>query len=300
MIKYQTTMMLKRIKRGSIMRKIPPLFFLISIIMIIAVPIVSSAASRTVTINWSVSNTADIQSYKMYYSYDSGMSNKQFLCATSNPNAISLTCENVDINTYPVYFTIAAVTPNGEINSPPDSVLTPMTMVQNFSVVTPSNTTPPAPDPTPGTLLYAINFQPANAPIPDGFSVDSGGSYSTNSGYGWTTSPGAEGPRDRDMSESPNQSYDTLLLVDQTGTWELAVEQGTYIVTICVGDPWWAYSTNIIHAEGVQIVNDTVTSEQKWLEKTKIITINDGRLTVTFQGSTPHSQLCWIKISSQQ
>jgi len=279
------------------MRKIPPLFLLISIIMIIAVPIVSPAASRTVTVNWSVSNTADIQSYKMYYSYNSGMSNKQFLCATSNPNATSLTCGNVDINTYPVYFTIVAVTPNGEINSPPDSVLTPMTVVQNFSIVTPNNTTPPAPDPTPGTLLYAINFQPANAPIPDGFSVDSGDSYNDTRGYGWTISPGTEGARDRNMSESPNQSYDTLLIVNVSGEWNMSIDNGTYLVTVCVGDPFWQNVTNVIKAEGIQIVNDTIDSNNKWFEKTGTITVSDGHLTLTFQGSTPYSKICWLKIT---
>ena len=258
----------------------------------------SFAALKTVSINWTQSGTAEIHGYRMYYAYDSNMSNKILACETGQTNITSLTCTDVNLEQSPVYFVIAAQTTAGETNSSVVSktFVSSISVVKDFTLsIPPDSTPPPAP-----TASYAINFQPAGAPVPDGFTADSGEAYDRGRGYGWTISPGTEGTRDRDNATSPDQSYDTLILADASGKWEFELANGTYMVTICVGDPWWAYSTNIIQLEGIQVINDTVSSEQKWIEKTGTVSVNDGRLTVTFQGSTPHSQLCWIKISLQQ
>ena len=263
-----------------------------------ALPCIAQGATKNVTIDWAQSGEGDIQGYRMYYSYNSGMSNKTLACETSNTNSTSLTCNDVNLEQSPVYFTIAAVTPEGEKSSavvsktfsetdpPPPATISP---VRGFTLTIPGS----------NQTAYAINFQPAGAPVPDGFTADSGESFDAGRGYGWLVSPGTEGPRDRDNSASPDQSYDTLIYVDSSGKWEIALNNGTYSVTICVGGPWWPDSTNVIRAEGNQILNDSVNNEKKWVKKTGTVTVNDGRLTLTFQGSTPEAQLCWVKITPQ-
>ena len=261
-------------------------------------PCLSQGATKNVTIEWTQSGAAEIQGYRMYYAYNSGMTNKMLACETSSTSANSLTCSNINLEQSPVYFTIAAVTSEGEKYSavvsktfssdtpPPPEAPSP---VQGFRLVIPNSNQP----------AYAVNFQPAGAPVPDGFTADSGKSFDTGRGYGWIVSPGTVGPRDRDNSAAPDQAHDTLIYVDHSGKWEITLSNGSYSVTLCVGDPWWADSTNVIRAEGVQIINDTVSSDQKWIEKTGTVVVNDGRLTLTFQGSTPEAQLCWIKITPQ-
>lgn len=262
-------------------------------------PCVAQGATKNVTIDWTQSGSTEVQGYRMYYSYSSGMANKKLACATSNTNVASLTCNDINLEQSPVYFIIAAVTPEGEKSSavvsktfdtdtepPPPATISP---VRDFKLFIPGSNQGSA---------YAINFQPAGAPIPDGFTVDSGESFDTSRGYGWMVSPGAEGPRDRDNSASPDQSYDTLMLVDTNAKWEISLANGTYSVTICVGDPYWQNTTNVIRAEGAQIVNDTIDSNNKWYERTGTVTVSDGRLTLTFQGSAPYAKICWIKISN--
>lgn len=281
------------------------------LLMVIIFPGASIAASTSVTVNWTITNPTNIVGYKLYYSYSSDMTAKQVGCETSNVAATSLTCSNLDLTPTTVYFSIAAVGTQSEIQSavssldlgsigstpsdpPPDATVP---APSNLRIVNVSSTPPPTDSGDTDLQSHAINFQPAGSPIPVGFSVDSGETYSSARGYGWTTSPGSLGTRDRDNDAAPDQSYDTSILVNSTGVWELSLASGTYQVKICVGDPWYASSTNVVSAEGIQIVNDTVSSGNNFVEKSGTVTVNDGRLTITFQGSTPYSQLCWLTVS---
>ena len=92
------------------------------------------AAEKTVTIDWTMADTTNIQGYKMYYSTNSDMSNKQFVCETSDATTTSLTCPNVSIVTYPVYFIIAATTSTEELESSVKSFTQNISSVQNFTI----------------------------------------------------------------------------------------------------------------------------------------------------------------------
>lgn len=143
----------------------------------------------------------------------------------------------------------------------------------------------------------AVNFQPSNVAIPTGFVVDSGASFDTAKGYGWTIAPASQGTRDRDSSLSPDQAYDTMIAVAPSAKWEATLPNGTYSVTICAGDPGWPAGTPSIQAEGTSaIVGETLSNTKMWIEKTSHITVKDGTLTLTFTGSTDPARLCWIKI----
>lgn len=92
--------------------------FCFCLLLILLVPHSSLSATKTVTIDWTQSGTSEIVGYRMYYSYDSSMSNKMLACETSQTTFTSLTCADVNLEQSPVYFVVAAQTTTGEINSP--------------------------------------------------------------------------------------------------------------------------------------------------------------------------------------
>ncbi len=261
------------------------------------VPCSALGVVKTITIAWSMADTTDVTGYRIYYSYDSSMTNKQLACETSDPAATSLTCSNVDLAQSTVYFSVAAVLGDQESSSSPmeKTIFSTISPVQGFQLEVSGGTTPPSS----GTVLLAINFQPADVPVPDGFVVDSGLSFDASRGYGWVTGPDSLGLRDRDSTYSASQEYDTLVHVAPTSAWEATVPNGTYTVTICDGDASWPQGTQNVQAESVSVIdNVTLSSSTRWVEKSATVTVNDGRLTVTFNGSTDPARLCWLKIES--
>lgn len=105
------------------------LFFLV----FLSIP--SLAFSRTITVDWTMTDTTGVLGYKMYYSYNSDMINEILACETSSATARSLNCLNIPIDSYPVYFTIASVTADSEMNSAPEVVVSFISPVQDFKLV---------------------------------------------------------------------------------------------------------------------------------------------------------------------
>lgn len=122
-------------------------FFVSLIFFILLAPTIASSATKTVTIDWTIPDTQNVQSYRMYYSYSIDMSGKILadnctVLQKTIPEDFSITCSNVNIDRYPVYFAIAAVTiENNEIYS--DPVTAEITVVQNFQILAPTNVSPP-------------------------------------------------------------------------------------------------------------------------------------------------------------
>jgi len=162
----------------------------------------------------------------------------------------------------------------------------------------PSTVTIVANDPG-ATPDYAINFQPSSAEIPSGHQVDSGGSFNSDRGYGWVTGPFSAGTRDRDNPASQDQAYDTMIHVAPTSIWEIAIQNGNYSVTVCNGDASYPQGIQTVQAEGTTVIdNVTISNTNPWVEKTTNIEVSDGKLTITFTGSSNPARLCWLTIIS--
>ncbi len=86
----------------------------LGLLCIFCFPLNSPAATKNVTITWTMPDTSNVTGYRMYYAYDNMMSNKTLACETSDKSVTSLTCPDVDLQSSPVYFEIAAMTGNGE------------------------------------------------------------------------------------------------------------------------------------------------------------------------------------------
>lgn len=146
---------------------------------------------------------------------------------------------------------------------------------------------------------FAINFQPASVPVPEGFLPDSGGSFESSNGYGWlSVSSGLKG-RDRDSAESENQAYDTMIHVAPSSVWEITVPNGDYTVTVVNGDASFPTGTQNVQAEGVTIFDNKILSQDtRWVEGAANVSVFDGKLSLTFTGSSDPARLCWLTIVS--
>ncbi len=153
-----------------------------------------------------------------------------------------------------------------------------------------------------------INFQPEGAVIPNGYLGDFGLGYDTTRGYGWVTqeSLGNSTPTPvdlsgltRDRNLDSDQRLDTLIhlqLEQPFGAWEYELDNGTYEVTVGVGDPRWFDSEHAINIEGVEtIANFQPSSTQEFATGTTTVEVTDGKLTVDAIGGD-NTKLNYIEI----
>ncbi len=141
-----------------------------------------------------------------------------------------------------------------------------------------------------------VNFQPAEALAPPGYLVDSGEYFDEAAGYGWTQIDSFK-VEDRRLEDSLGREYDTLLYLSPAAVWEMALESGQYVVTVCMGDPSYPIGRQNARAEGLPvIVNESLNDDLRWVTRNITVDVTDGRLTLTFEGGRRFVRLCWVKI----
>src|SRR5688500_1674429 len=148
------------------------------------------------------------------------------------------------------------------------------------------------------------NLQPASSGVPAGYVADTGAVYADRGGGatdGWNLS-NASYTRERNSSLAPDQRYDTLNQMQRSGAgtvWEMAVPNGTYSVRIVAGDPGAYDSTYAIAAEGVTVVAGKPTSAVRFFDGSKVVTVTDGRLTVTNAAGSANNKIAFIDIHQE-
>ncbi|WP_347160005.1 Ig-like domain-containing protein [Pontibacter chitinilyticus] len=140
-----------------------------------------------------------------------------------------------------------------------------------------------------------INFQPASSATPTGFVADAGLSYDATRGYGWID-PASKQPKDqtasmRYRSGSADARLSTLVQMQATtggqtpGTWEIAVPNGVFTVSVSVGDPDYYDSRHQINVEGVAAIMGFVPSAEQWSKSNTVtVEVKDGKLTLDATG----------------
>ncbi|MBL9117205.1 MAG: DUF1929 domain-containing protein [Verrucomicrobiaceae bacterium] len=130
----------------------------------------------------------------------------------------------------------------------------------------------------PGALNAQINFQPAGAAIPNGYTADSGSIFADQNGltYGWTRS---HTDRTRDRNYNNDQRLDTHIRMRSGAVWEIAVPNGEYDVTVSVGDAL-GNTTNTIRVEGQTMFNAVRLGMNAFRNATLRLNITDGRATI--------------------
>lgn len=137
---------------------------------------------------------------------------------------------------------------------------------------------PPPPPPPPPTGTIKVNFQLASAAVPSGYLPDGGQVYGPRNGrtYGWNVDH-SDVTRDRNLH--PDQRLDTLSHFHRGGVWEIAVPNGSYRVTVNIGDPQYP-STHTLNVEGTNYWNSLGLAVNSFANVTKTVQVQDGKLTV--------------------
>ncbi|HKP95500.1 MAG TPA: Ig-like domain-containing protein [Fibrobacteria bacterium] len=181
--------------------------------------------------------------------------------------------------------------------------------------------------PEPAPVDLKINFQNASAVPPAGYLRDYGQAFGLRTGanqgtglsYGWVV-PGTTTPRDLSIGGSgPGNGRNrgtpaevriaTLMHMqgDQVanfngtplpGSWEIAVPDNWYTVTVAVGDPSNLDGRHVILIEGQAAVNGFVpTAANPLFAATKVVQVTDGRLTLAATGGT-NTKVSYVLIQS--
>ncbi|MFD3443829.1 malectin domain-containing carbohydrate-binding protein, partial [Microbacteriaceae bacterium 4G12] len=166
----------------------------------------------------------------------------------------------------------------------------------------------------PATPTTKINFQPDSVPAPSGWTADTGAGYTAARGYGWLVNGQ---PADRSASTryraapTAGISYPAgdvtrqTFIITQSGTvdvsdgvWQYALANGTYDVSVSVGDSGFLDSVHGVNVEGTSVVSGYVpTGGAPFSTGTAKVTVTDGMLTLTPTGT--NTKVNWITIAGQ-
>lgn len=126
--------------------------------------------------------------------------------------------------------------------------------------------------------VYQVNFQLAGATVPTRYLPDTGLVYGDRGGvfYGWSSDHTSVS---RERLANADQRLDTLIHFHQNQKWELGLPNGTYEVTVSIGDPSFA-STHTLNVEGVNYWNAVPLAVNEFRKMTVQIAVADGRLTL--------------------
>lgn len=163
-----------------------------------------------------------------------------------------------------------------------------------------------------------INFGTPGGDAPEGYIQDFGAGYNQTEGYGWVTQDSlgdnptpidiSANTRDRDVVS--NQLQDSLIAfqypeaifnpdaVKIPAAWEYALANGTYEVTVSVGDASYTDSNHVINIEGEQIISGFIpTVNQLFTIATATVEVTDGKLTIDAIGGE-NTKLNYVQILS--
>jgi hypothetical protein len=177
------------------------------------------------------------------------------------------------------------------------------------TLLSPNGVTPPNPNPGTGTS-WKVNFGPQNATAVTGYSLDYGQAFDATRGYGWlgqtTNVPLSLTDFGRERNIVTDKRFDSFMHmqhVDSTtpGKWELVVPNGTYNLTIGVGDPNNANldsTPHLLRAEGQTVGSYTPVAATPQTTFTGTVVVSDGRLTVDAIGGV-NTKIAYIDVLQQ-
>lgn len=141
-----------------------------------------------------------------------------------------------------------------------------------------------------------FNFAGQDDPQPPGFTNDHGLPFDLRRGFGWSRDISANYRRRRQMD---GVYRDTFLFTRTHDVWELAVDNGHYTVTVCIGDSGHPQFGQNVTIEGRRLFEDHDTATGRFAEGTAQVEVTDGRLTVEIgkPGGSTNTCLNWLQVS---
>ncbi|MDQ3858089.1 MAG: choice-of-anchor D domain-containing protein, partial [Actinomycetota bacterium] len=172
------------------------------------------------------------------------------------------------------------------------------------------------------TVDLKSNFQNGTAPVPAGHLRDFGEPFGARAGanqgsglvYGWVV-PGSSTPLNlvgngRDRDAVADQRLDTFVHmqantlsnafsgVKAEGAWEISVPNGSYAVSVTVGDASFTNSVHRINIENqLALFAFKPTATKKFASATRTVNVADGRLTIDALGGT-NTKIDYAEIAS--
>jgi hypothetical protein len=165
------------------------------------------------------------------------------------------------------------------------------------------SSTNPDPIPLPTSVRLRINFQTSTTGTPSGYLADEGAAYGArgnNHTYGWNAD-NYENARERNAPNSPDKLRDTFNHLIKDGrnyTWEIEVPNGEYRVQIIAGDPINTDSNYKIDVEGQRVVDGSPSSSSLWVVGSAVVSVRDGKLTVSNGNGAENNKISFIEISN--
>ncbi len=125
-----------------------------------------------------------------------------------------------------------------------------------------------------------INFQPEGVTPPVGYHIDDGETYAARTGvlsYGWNVDHRLNA-RHR-AAGNFDLHLATLVQLQAGGKWEIAVPDGSYSVTVGIGDSDYT-SIHTLHVEGVSLWAAEIQAAGRFVRRTRTVKVSDGKLTL--------------------
>ncbi|MBC8356229.1 MAG: FAD-dependent oxidoreductase [Planctomycetes bacterium] len=146
--------------------------------------------------------------------------------------------------------------------------------------------------------VRCFNFTGRGSKQVDGFVSDVGLMFSEGSGHGWERDVSANHRR-RGIYDEANR--DTFLFTRDEACWECAVPNGRWEVTVCVGDSAHDQTGHRITVEATIAIADEPTLAGHFIERTVVVQVSDGRLTLELGPQQPGANTClnWIFLRAQ-
>jgi hypothetical protein len=143
------------------------------------------------------------------------------------------------------------------------------------------------------TAPTKFQFGPAGSAVAAGYTLDTGAAFNPTRGYGWQALAGS--PLDmswatRVRTDGTTTLQKTVIQAAKGGsgvTWNLALANGTYSITVGVGDASYTDSVDTVSAEGTSLVAGfKPTAASHFATGTANVTVTGGKLTVSTAGGT--------------
>ncbi len=149
-----------------------------------------------------------------------------------------------------------------------------------------------------------INFTTATGQAVPGYRADVGLAFGVRAdglSFGWNADNSANA-RNRNAIASPSELHDSFSQMQTArnphAAWSIAVPNGTYQVRVLVGDPSAINSVYRIKVEGVLAVHFKPTPVLRWADRTVLVTVTDGMLTVTSAAGAVNNKIAALEITA--
>ena len=146
--------------------------------------------------------------------------------------------------------------------------------------------------------VAGFNFTGQGGSTPDGFLVDNGRPFDSDTGFGWSQDIRANNRR---RNVYPESLRDTFLFTRTADSWKCLVENGRWKVTVCAGDSGHDQTGHYIRIESTPVIEHEPTPSGTFIESTVEVEITDGILDVELGPQQPGNNTCinWILIERQ-